>query len=290
MVRPRLKTDSDQRPFVIVYHDFLETPLLTASEKLLFITLKKFADSKNHCFPSLKKLSDVTGMSKRKIQDTLKEMEIKKIISIESRQREDGGKSSNLYKLYDFKDLWEVEKKEDFEVKIDEYEEKKIIGLLESKGYKVTKEKELESTPTKEKNQALYKQSHIDDDTTKSLLSQETERYTIDQIRQIYDYDIMIFDEPLKKDNIDACINILHNVLNTSKQSIRISGEDKPSMVVISKLMKLTHHSILYAIRKYESITERIKNPSGYMLTLLYGAQEQMSLDITNQVQHDLNL
>lgn len=44
----------------------------------------------------------------------------------------------------------------------------------------------------------------------------------------------------------------------------------------------------MYAIDKYTGQTERIKNPTAYMLTLLYNAREQMRLDITNQVQHDL--
>lgn len=33
---------------------------------------------------------------------------------------------------------------------------------------------------------------------------------------------------------------------------------------------------------------ERIKNPTAYMLTLLYNAKEQMNFDISNQVQHDM--
>lgn len=59
-------------------------------------------------------------------------------------------------------------------------------------------------------------------------------------------------------------------------------------MVVISKLMKLDYSEIMYAIDKFAEQTERIKNPTAYMLTLLYNAKEQMNLDITNQVQHDM--
>ena len=39
---------------------------------------------------------------------------------------------------------------------------------------------------------------------------------------------------------------------------------------------------------KFKEQTERIKNPSSYMLTLLYNSKEQMNLDISNQVQHDM--
>ena len=83
-------------------------------------------------------------------------------------------------------------------------------------------------------------------------------------------------------------MNILHSTLNTTKATIRIGGEDKPAMVVIGKMMKLTHLDIMYAIDKYQEQTDRIKNPTAYMLTLLYNAKEQSNLDITNQVQHDM--
>ena len=98
----------------------------------------------------------------------------------------------------------------------------------------------------------------------------------------------MLKARPLYKDNIDAIINILYDTLNTKKETIRVQGEDKPATMVISKLMKLDYEDILYVIDRFNAQTERIKSPTSYMLTLLYKAKEQMSLDITNQVQHDM--
>lgn len=291
MARPKIKSVTDQRPFIMVYHDFLDSDVIGSHEKMVFIALKKFADSKNQCFPSLKKLSDVTGLSKRKIQDTLKELEQKHIITIESRLRADGGTTSNLYTLYDFKELWNAGSSEEMAAVVDEYEDKKLISLLEAKGYKVTKEKEPDTTePTKDQlNQALeLNQFDIVNTTTNSQKSQEVERYSLEQIRILYDYDVMISDNPYQKHDIDSVISILHTSLNTTKATIRIGGEDKPSMVVIGKLMKLTYSGIMYAIEKFKEQTERIKNPTSYMLTLLYNAEEQMNLDIANQVQHDM--
>lgn len=292
MARSKIKSATDQRPFIMVYHDFLESTMISSHEKIVFIALKKFADSKNQCFPSLKKLSEITGLSKRKIQDTLRELEQKHIISIGHRLREDGGTTSNLYTLYDFKELWNVGSSEEMAAVIDEYEDKKLISILEAKGYKVLKEKELEATaPTKVTADSSTKLNQYDiiDTTINSVKSQELERYTLDQIQQLFDYEIMVQDNPYQKYDIDSVMNILHTNLNTTKETIRVGGEDKPGMVVISKLMKLTHAEIMYAIGKYKEQTERIKNPTAYMLTLLYNASEQMNLDITNQVQHDLH-
>lgn len=61
MAKKKFQTATDQRHFVMLYHDFLESDLLkTSYEKMLFIALKKFADSKNQCFPSLNKLSEIS--------------------------------------------------------------------------------------------------------------------------------------------------------------------------------------------------------------------------------------
>ena len=98
----------------------------------------------------------------------------------------------------------------------------------------------------------------------------------------------MVNDNPFSKNDIDSVMDILHTNLNTTKKTIRIGGEDKPAMVVISKLMKLTYSEIMYAIDKFKEQTDRIKNPTAYMLTLLYNSKEQMNLDISNQVQHDM--
>lgn len=292
MARPKIKSATDQRPFIMVYHDFLDSDVIGSHEKMVFIALKKFADSKNQCFPSLKKLSDVTGLSKRKIQDTLKELEQKHIITIESRLRADGGTTSNLYTLYDFKELWNAGSSEEMAAVVDEYEDKKLISLLEAKGYTVIKEKEPDTTePTKDQlNQALMNNSSLNlyNYITDDAKSQELERYTIDQIRQIFDYDILVNDKPLWQRDIDSVFSILHTALNTTKETIRVGGEDKPTMIVIGKLMKLDYSEIMYCIEKYNEQTERIKNPTAYMLTLLYNAKEQMNLDISNQVQHDM--
>ena len=292
MARPKIKSATDQRPFIMVYQDFLESDLLDNHyQKLVYVYLKKFADSKNQCFPSVKTLSKLTKISVNKVKLTLAELEQKGVISKENRTRPDGGKSSNLYTLYDFKELWNAGSSEEVAAVVDEYEDKKLISLLEAKGYTVIKEKEPDKTePTKVTVEPSTKLNQFDivNTTINSEKCQELERYTIDQIRQIFDYDILVNDKPLWQKDIDSVFSILHTALNTTKETIRVGGEDKPTMIVIGKLMKLDYSEIMYCIEKYSEQTERIKNPTAYMLTLLYNAKEQMNLDISNQVQHDM--
>lgn len=292
MARKKIKSATDQRPFVMAYHDFLKSDLLTEHEKMVFIALKMFADDNNQCFPSLKKLADISRISKRKIQDTLKSLEQKHIIGIESRSRADGGDTSNLYTLYDFKELWNAGSSEEMAAAVNEYEEMKLVSELRSRGYTVTKEKVLESTePTKvtaKPSTKQFNQFDIFNTTTNSGKSQELERYTIDQIHQLFDYDVMLQENPYRKNDIDSAMSVLYTAMNTTKSTIRIAGEDKPSMIVIGKLMKLDKESIMYALDRFAEQTERIKNPTSYLLTILYFAPEQFHLDIQNQVSHDM--
>ena len=89
--------------------------------------------------------------------------------------------------------------------------------------------------------------------------------------------------------DIDVVMNILYDTLNTKTDTIRINRENKPASVVKAKLLKLNSSHILYVIKKYKEQTEKINNPEGYIITLLYKASEQMHLDINNQVMHDLS-
>ena len=293
MARRKIKSATDQRKFTIVYNDFLESDLLDKHEKLIYIAIKRFADNDTlKAFPSLKTLHKITGISIRWIKKSIEHMEQLGVISVEHREDDEKGHQSNLYTLYDYAEIWNVGSSEnDVAAVADEISEAKLVAELRARGYKVIKEKEPDKTePTKVTVEPSTKLNQFDivNTTINSEKSQELERYTIDQIRQIFDYDILVNDKPLWQRDIDSVFSILHTALNTTKETIRVGGEDKPTMIVIGKLMKLDYSEIMYCIEKYSEQTERIKNPTAYMLTLLYNAKEQMNLDISNQVQHDM--
>lgn len=294
MARRKIKSATDQRKFTIVYNDFLESDLLDKHEKLIYIAIKRFADNDTlKAFPSLKTLHKITGISIRWIKKSIEHMEQLGVISVEHREDDEKGHQSNLYTLYDYAEIWNVGSSEnDVAAVADEISEAKLVAELKARGYTVIKEKEPDKTePTKVTVEPSTKLNQFDivNTTINSEKCQELERYTIDQIRQIFDYDILVNDKPLWQRNIDSVFSILHTALNTTKETIRVSGEDKPTMIVIGKLMKLDYSEIMYCIEKYSEQTERIKNPTAYMLTLLYNAKEQMNLDISNQVQHDMS-
>ena len=290
MARKKIKSATDQRKFTIVYNDFLDSNLLDKHEKLIFIAIKRFADNDSLiAFPSLKTLNRMTGISIRWIKKSIEHMEQLGLIAVEHREDEEKGHRSNLYTLYDYANVWKVSSQKDIAAVIDEVYEMKLVEELRAKGYRVEKEKGLMDEPTKEQPQAPQK-NHLDvtDNTVKISKSQVFERYSLEEIKDYYDYDVMIQDNPCQTSDIESVLNILHTTLNTTKPTIRIGGEDKPSLVVTGKLLKLTHMGIMYAIEKYMEQTDRINNPTAYMLTLLYNAEDQKNLDVANQVRHDM--
>ena len=293
MARKRIKSATDQRRFTLVYNDFLESDILNYYEKMVFIALKKFADNDTmRAFPSLKTIHGITGISLSQVRRSIEHMEQLGVISVEHRTDKEKGHQSNIYTLYDYAEIWKVDSSnDDVAAVVDEISEAKLVAELKARGYTVTKEKEpdtLQADQSDNESSTQLNQFDIVNTTINSKESQEVERYSLVEIRAYYEYDIMVNDNPFAKNDIDSVMDILHTYLNTTKKTIRIGGEDKPAMVVISKLMKLTYSEIMYAIDKFKEQTDRIKNPTAYMLTLLYNSKEQMNLDISNQVQHDM--
>lgn len=114
------------------------------------------------------------------------------------------------------------------------------------------------------------------------------ETYPLDFLKERLAYNDMLLQEPFNKDIIDTFFHYLHNAVNTTKVMIRVNGENKPSSVVVSVLLKLNYFDFLYAIQKYRQNTTKVNNHGAYIVTLLYNAKAQNEADITNQVQHDM--
>lgn len=278
---------SDYPLFVPVYHTFLESKFLNGKEKIIFIILKKFltiGTEQGQVFPKLETICEYAGMSRKTVIKIIKGLQKKGIVEVVQQ----GLNKPNLYTLKDYSNMWKAESIVKVKETADEIEERRMIEALIERGYHITKEKELETDSDQTSDSSTYIGNFsLGKDSTNEIKSQ-VERYTLNQIQQIFEYDTMINDNPYCKENIDSVMDILHSTMNTTKSTIRIAREDKPAMVVISKLMKLHKDSIMYAIKKFSEQTERIKNPAAYMLTILYSAPEQFNLDIENQVRHNM--
>lgn len=284
---------SPERYYTKCYHDFMDCNLLNGEEKIIFLALKRFLDVKleqGKVFPTIETIQDMTGWGNQKVVKYIKSL-VKKGVVKKIRQ---GLSKPNIYILSDYPTLWTCDTVEDMTAVADNQGVKPLtpaehIAELERMGYTVQiKEKELVSEPTKAHAQALDNQNFSKEQNTTDKPKSQWEKFPLHQIREYFGHDAMIHDYPHLAPDIAAAMEILHDTLNSNKPKIRINGEDRPSLVVTSKLMRLDKGTIIYAIEKFQEQTGRIKNPKAYMLTLLYNAPEQYTLDMTNQVQHDM--
>lgn len=231
----------------------------------------------------------LSQLSNKTVIKALKGLEEKQIIIKQPRKSEQQGYQSNLYTLCDNAEIWKCENIEEMKTAANETEVEKSIRILKNAGYTIIKEEMPDSDePIKATSEpsTQLNQSDTINTTAISKKSQE-ERYTIDDIKELYEYDSLIIQYPQKQTDIDIVFDILYNALNTQKKTIRVNGEDKPCMVVIGKLMKLQPDDLIYAIDKYHEQTERIKNTKAYLLTILYHAREQAHLDLMNLGHHN---
>lgn len=282
---------TQERYYVRVYKDFLATKQLTTEEKMAYIALKSFVDFKHdegQVYPSMDTICQLTSMSRPRATRVIKSLEKKGVVEKERR----GLTKSNLYTLHDNPQMWaagSVEEMHDAaEYKIP-FTTQELIEELKRRGiYSETKKEP--TSDTDQSTDVSTSSLNVVKTTNNIALNDSScqERYTLDQLRAKYSYDAIITDRRCNKKDLDAVMDILYDTLNSTKPTIRVAGEDKPTMVVIGKLMGLTHEEIIYAIKKYNEVTDRIGNPKSYMLKILYTAREQMTLDINNQVQHNM--
>lgn len=282
-----------RKGFTKVYNAFLDFQELSQHDKMVFIAIKSFCDFKtNQAYPSLATISRISGVSISQVRRSIKKMQGMDILKVEHRADDyNNGKISNLYTLYDSPDMWDVgddtSEKEDYIAVAQELPDDVLEAeYRRRKGIK-------EKGPDSATDQSTESDYMIQD--TKSYIhsnngeTSSQEQYSMDFIKNHYEYGIMVSDYPDKTREIDYLLKILYDTLNSSGETIRVQREDRPREVVVSQLLKLNHMQLMYVLDKYEKQTGRITNPKGYLLTQLYDCSGQMDLDISNLVRHDFN-
>ena len=292
-IRMEVRSSVPVRKFVRVYKDFLESETLTAEEKLVFIALKSFVEfgrDEDEVYPSMATICKITGMSRPRATRTINSLVSKGIVKKQRR----GLTKPNLYTIADYPSMWSAEGVEERRQLLDTeipYTSDQLISELVRRGVlteEAVAEKKIEpqsAATDSDPNGRLSIFSTINNITNKN---KERQEYTMKYLHELFEYDVLVQRQEYGTDELDSVLDIIYDALNTTKDTIRINGEEKPAAVVRSKLLKLDATDIEYAIEKFRSVTDRIKNPKAYMLTILYGAKEQRNLDVTNDVSHDL--
>lgn len=277
--KPMLSSITHQRRFTMVYNDFLETDKLDCYEKMVFIALKRYADSEtNKCFPSLKTLHTITGLSIRKIQNVIQSLEKKKVL--EKRHRfTNGGYTSNEYILRDEKWMWKPEDGEqDNQNVVSLQSEQEMIAYLRSRGYKV-KEPESKTLASVDPDSELN-QFDIYDNTVNNKNSQLF--YAKNDIWEQIGYQEIVDRLPELQAPLDTIVNIMLDIIN-HPINLTINGVDKPAQVVKSRFLKLEKEEVLMVLRNFMQQQSTITNVRGYILSMLYNAEDDYRLHWLNR-------
>lgn len=72
---------------------------LDGTDIKVYLAIQGFADENGFCFPSVARIADICGVSKRTVFRSLKTLESFKLLAREQRMRNTGGNTSNAYYL-----------------------------------------------------------------------------------------------------------------------------------------------------------------------------------------------
>lgn len=278
---------SNERLFVPVYHDFLDSKLLNGKEKTVFIMLKRylaFRKDVGEVYPTIDTICNQCEMSKPTVIKILKQLETKGVLKIEQR----GLNKPNLYTLYDLEEIWSTNSKKEIIKAINDSEVERLAELLREKGYYVSKEKEsvsatYQSTDT---NPQQFSNTIINNNTLLGTNSQDDNSFSRQMINEIYDFNILIENNQGNISLLDAIMELLLEVLNTRSKTIRVNKEDKQATIVKSRFLKLNYMHIQYVI---DSITQQsnVKAIRSYLITSLYNSYTTIDVHYSTMINND---
>ena len=113
------------------------------------------------------------------------------------------------------------------------------------------------------------------------------ERYR-DLILENIDYDVLASDPHVDREQLDEIVDLVQETVCSTRSQIRVAGNDYPTEVVRSKLLKLNSEHIRFVMDCLKQNTTRIRNIRQYLLAMLFNAPSTMNSYYTALVAHDM--
>lgn len=107
-------------------------------------------------------------------------------------------------------------------------------------------------------------------------------------IRDNLELEILSQDHRFDTDRVNEMVEIMLDVICSTRPTIRINGEEMPQQVVKSRFLKLNSSHIEYVPHAMDECPSDIRNIRAYMLTTLYNASLTMDNYYSALVNHDL--
>ena len=102
------------------------------------------------------------------------------------------------------------------------------------------------------------------------------------------DYDVLVDDPHVDREQLDEIVDLVQETVCSTRSRIRVAGNDYPTEVVRSKLLKLNGEHIRFVMDCLKQNTTRIRNIRQYLLAMLFNAPSTMSSYYAALVAHDL--
>ena len=109
-----------------------------------------------------------------------------------------------------------------------------------------------------------------------------------DLIQEQIDYDLLADEMPSELERLDGVVELLAETLASTKDTIRVAGNDFPQYVVKGRLYKLTADHVRFVFDCLKENTSKIRNMKQYLLTSLFNAPITMDSYYAARVNHDL--
>lgn len=268
--------------------------------KITYLYLCRCADDESQAFPSYNTIARKCSFSKRTAMRTIQDLEEIGLLSVEKRQVEKSGKpvnTSNLYTLYDSPShhpsdtqslplVTESHHPSDTQSPY-KYPKKNTNSFINTQSINQSKEDGTDRTdgtyiPKNKKSPSTSDQAKATNDVNKKTYSlyKEIIAQNIEyaNLKEAHPHDNMLED----------LFELIVEVVTSSKETIRVNQEDRPTDIVKATYLKLNASDIEYVMSRMKENTTKASNIRAYMLTALYNAPKTKSLYYSNLVQHDL--
>lgn len=117
--------------------------------------------------------------------------------------------------------------------------------------------------------------------------SEERQEYR-EIISENIGYEILREEYRYDQDTLDEILELMVDVVCTTKDMVRISGDNKPAEVVKNRFLKLDSEHIRFVLDSLRENTTKIRNIKQYLLATLYNAPMTISNHFRSLVSHDM--
>jgi len=107
-------------------------------------------------------------------------------------------------------------------------------------------------------------------------------------IKDNIEYNYLCTCPEIDLEELDGIVDLLLETICSSREIIRIAGDDYPAELVKAKLLRLNSEHIKFVMDRLKENTTKIRNIKKYLLAMLFNAPSAMSGYYTNQVAHDM--